>query len=110
MRSNSNRLVRLTMTAVLTALTCVMTLVVRIPSPTKGYLNLGDCFVLLDGWLLGPLYGAFAGGVGSALADLFAGYPVYLPATLLIKGIMAWTIAVLPKLFSGKNKKYLRAR
>ncbi len=35
--------------------------------------------------LFGPLVGAFAGGVGSSLADLFLGYPHYAPATLIIK-------------------------
>lgn len=61
------------------ALTCVLTMAVRIPSPTKGYLNLGDCAVLFSGWLLGPIYGTVAGGVGSALADLLAGYPIIFP-------------------------------
>ena len=28
-------------------------MVVQIPSPMNGYVNLGDCFVLLSGWLLG---------------------------------------------------------
>jgi len=35
--------------------------------------------------LLGPFVGAFAGGVGSMLADLFLGYWYYAPATLIIK-------------------------
>ena len=78
------------------ALTCVLTMVVRIPSPTKGYMNLGDAAVLLSGWLLGPIYGSIAGGVGSALADLFAGYPVYVPATFLIKAAMAFLVSLVP--------------
>ena len=44
------------------------TFAVRIPSPLKGYLNLGDCAVLLAGWLLSPVYGFLAAGLGSALA------------------------------------------
>ena len=48
---------RIVMAALLTALTCVATMVVKIPSPLKGYLNLGDCVVLLSGWMLGPVYG-----------------------------------------------------
>ena len=48
--------------AVLAALACVATMVVQIPSPMNGYVNLGDCFVLLSGWLLGPWWvrGAFS--------------------------------------------------
>ena len=76
------------MTGVLAALTCAATMVVRVPSPSGGYMNLGDTLVLLSAWLLGPWYGAAAAGIGSALADLI-GYPLYAPATLLIKGGMA---------------------
>ena len=75
-------------TGVLAALTCAATMVVRVPSPSGGYMNLGDTLVLLSAWLLGPWYGAAAAGIGSALADL-SGYPLYAPATLLIQGGMA---------------------
>ena len=84
-----NPLLRLVMTGVLMALACVATMVIQIPSPTHGYMNLGDCVVLLSGCLLGPVYGAVAGGVGSALADLLSGYAVYVPGTLVIKAVMA---------------------
>ena len=75
--------------SMLAALTCVATMVIKIPSPLNGYINLGDCIVLLSGWLLSPVYGFMAAGLGSALADLFAGYVTYAPATFLIKGLMA---------------------
>ena len=54
-----------------------------------GYINLGDCLVLLGGWLLGPVYGAAAGAIGSLLADIFTGYLAYAPVTLVVKGLMA---------------------
>ena len=73
----------------LAALTCVATMIVKIPSPLKGYLNLGDCIVLTAGWMLPAGYGFLAAGLGSALADLFSGYVVYAPATFVIKGLMA---------------------
>lgn len=73
----------------LAALCCVATMIVKVPSPLKGYLNLGDCIVLLSGWLLSPAYGFAAAGIGSALADVFSGYILYAPATLIIKGVMA---------------------
>ena len=86
MKTNTKKLV---MTALLAALTCVATLIIRIPSPLHGYINLGDCIVLVSGWLLGPVYGLLAAGIGSALADVFAGYLVYAPATFAIKALMA---------------------
>ncbi len=85
----------ITITALMAAMICVVTLVVKIPTPTKGYLNLGDCFVLLSGWLLGTGYGFLAGGIGSAFADLLAGYPIYIPGTFVIKGLMAFVFAVI---------------
>ena len=75
--------------ALLAALTCVATMIVKIPSPLKGYINLGDCVVLLAGWALSPAYGFLAAGLGSALADLFSGYVLYAPITFIIKGCMA---------------------
>ncbi len=84
------QLQRLAISALLTAIVCVATFVVKIPSPaTNGYFNLGDCFVLLSGWLLGPVYGALAAGLGSALADILSGYMQYAPATFVIKALMA---------------------
>ena len=43
--------------ALFAALACVATMVIKIPSPMDGYLNLGDCVVLAAGWLLAPGYG-----------------------------------------------------
>lgn len=74
----------LAFTALFAALCCVGTLVIVIPLPF-GYFNAGDVFVLLAGWCLGPLYGSVAAGIGSALADLISGFPIYAPATFFIK-------------------------
>lgn len=79
----------LVMTGLMAALSCMATMVLRVPSPTGGYMNLGDTVVLLGAYLLGPLYGAAAGGIGSMMADILSGYAVYAPATLVIKAIMA---------------------
>ncbi len=75
--------------ALLAALACVATMIIRIPSPLGGYLNLGDGIVLLCGWLLSPVYGFLAAGIGSGLADILSGYVAYAPATFVIKGAMA---------------------
>lgn len=80
---------KIVMAALMAALACVATMVIKIPSPMKGYINLGDCVVLVAGWMLSPTYGFLAAGLGSALADIFAGYVTYAAATFVIKGIMA---------------------
>ncbi len=73
--------------ALMAAVICVITMLIKIPSPFKGYLNLGDAAVLISGWILSPIYGFLASAVGSMLADVFSGYAVYAPATFVIKGI-----------------------
>ena len=60
---------KIAIAALLAALNCVTTMIIKIPSPLKGYINLGDCIVLLSGWLLSPGYGFAAAAIGSALAE-----------------------------------------
>ncbi len=104
MKQNQNQQLRLlTYTGVLTALTTVATMLIRIPTITKGYINLGDTIVNIAAWMLGPFYGAAAAGIGSALADLLAGYTVYVPATLVIKALMAVVCYYLYQAISRKQ-------
>ena len=77
---------RLALTAVSTALVCIATIIFSIYVPqTRGFFNIGETMVFTTALLFGPFVGAFAGGVGSMLADIFLGYPYYAPATLVIK-------------------------
>ena len=100
----TKKTLKLVMAALLAAMTCVATMVIKIPlTATGGYINLGDCIVLLSGILLGPLYGGLAAGIGSALADLFSGYVVFLPATFIIKGFMAVIMGLFIKDLSKNN-------
>ena len=80
---------KIVMSALMAALTCVATMIIKIPSPLNGYINLGDCVVLAAGWLLFPVCGFLSAGIGSALADLLSEYATYAPATFVIKGLMA---------------------
>ena len=89
----ASRWSRLVYTALFTALTTVATLVIQVPSPMSGYVNLGDAMVLLSAWILGPVYGTAAAGIGSMLADLLSGYAYYAPGTLVIKCLMAFVAA-----------------
>lgn len=94
------------LTAVFAALICVATMLIRIPtSVTNGYVNLGDGVILLGSWVLGPWFGFLAGGIGSALADLFAGYVTYAPGTFLIKGLIALISGLVFKGLTFKTEK-----
>lgn len=96
-------------TALFAALTTLSTWLITIPLPSSGYFNVGDVFVLLSAWCLGPLYGSLAAGLGSMLADFLAGYAVYAPATLLIKACVALTAYygyfLLKKMFQKSTDK-----
>ena len=83
--------------ALFAALCCVATFVIRIPIAGGGYINAGDILVIASGWLLGPLFGPLAAGIGSAVADIMAGFVLYSPATFIIKGVMALIVAVVSK-------------
>ena len=98
---------KLVMCAMLSAITCVATMIIRIPISARGYVNLGDCAVLLCGFLLGPLSAALSAGIGSSLADVFSGYIIYAVPTFVIKGLMAYVASVSIKRFGDKKLWYL---
>lgn len=107
MQTTTRQKLKLLVTAsMLAALSCVATMIIQIPSPTQGYLHLGDAVVLLCGWLLGPLWGALAAGIGSMLADIFSSYVLYAPATLLIKAAVAAIAWLLQRAIAACLKKF----
>ncbi|MBR0436587.1 MAG: ECF transporter S component [Clostridia bacterium] len=90
---NDRAIRRLAAAGVLCAVTFVLTAFMRIPLPA-GYLNLGDFGVFFAALTLPTGYAVCAAGVGSMLADLYS-FPVYAPATLLIKGLAALLCSLL---------------
>ena len=81
---------RIFVTVILAGLVAAITLLIRIPIPgTGGYLNLGDMAVVFCGLFLGSRWGALAGGLGSAAADLVGGFFVFAPVTFIAKGLEA---------------------
>ena len=78
--------------------------IIKIPTPgTGGYIHPGDAIVILSGVFLGPVYGLFAGGIGSALSDLIGGYFIYVPITFVIKGLIAFASGFVFQKF-GKDR------
>lgn len=99
------RLLKLVISGMFAALICVMTMVVEIPVGGDGFVHLGDCFILIAAWVLGPVYGFAAAGIGSAFADQFSGYSHYVPGTFVIKGLMAVVAALIAHAFIKKSEK-----
>lgn len=86
-----------------TALVVIATAFLKVPTAI-GYVNLGDGVIFAAAAALGP-YAAVIGGVGSALADIIAGYSIYAPATLIIKAMMGFVAA---KLIINQGKVTVR--
>jgi len=90
-------------TAVFTALVCIVTVIFSIYIPaTEGFFNIGESMIFLAALLFGPFVSAFSGGVGAMLADLLLNYPHYAPATLFIKACEGAIVGMLKK----KNPKF----
>jgi uncharacterized membrane protein len=95
------RIVEIALCGVMAALVCVTTLLIQVPvPPTRGYINVGDAMIMVSALAFGPLVGGFAGGVGSALADIFGGWVHWAPFTLVIKGVEG----VLAGLIAGRGR------
>ena len=79
-------------------LTAILFIVTRIAYPipgTSAYVNMGDSVIYCTGLLIGAPWAVAVSAIGSALADWAIGYPIYIPATILIKGLMGLVCAVL---------------
>ena len=85
----SQKTLKIIMASLMAAMTCIATMVISIPTPTNGYIHLGDGLVLLSGIILGPIYGGMAAGIGSMFADILLGYTYYALPTFVIKALAA---------------------
>ena len=101
-RGKNMKTKKLIFAALFAALTCVATMIIKVPTPTMGYIHPGDSIVLLSGFLLGPLYGGLAAGIGSMFSDLFGGYFSYAPATFVIKMLTAVFASLVYRAFTKK--------
>ncbi len=70
---------------------------------TSAYMHLGDSVIYCAGLLVGAPWAAASAAVGSILADLIVGAAEYIPATIIIKGLMGLLCAV-----AMKNAKFIR--
>ena len=115
--------------AIMTAVTTVLTMFVKIPTPTRGYLNLSDTMIFFSSYAFGPciggllsarkelkgqgrrvavyacigLVGGIIGGLGPALSDLISGYPQWAIFTFIIDGLQAVLVGLLVREFKPAN-------
>lgn len=105
-QNNVNNTTReLTLMALFIAMTTIATMIIRVPTITSGYVNIGDAMIFFVALSFGKKYGAICGGIGSALADLISGYTHYILITLVVKGLEGFVVGCLFKL--GKKKAFV---
>ena len=105
-----NKIKKISLSAMLAAF-CMVATLITLPLPIgSGYANLGDCFVFAAGFMLGMPWGIAAAGIGSVLADLLLGYAIYMPATAVIKALMAVAGALCAKMVMGAGVSNIRRR
>ncbi len=94
---NSN-IRKITYAAIAAAIIFVVTRIIYFPIGLSGaYINFGDIAIYFTAYLLGGPIAAAASAVGSALSDLTLGYAIYVPATFIIKGLMALAAGLIMK-------------
>lgn len=89
MKQNRKQKVQtITLTGLMAAIIVVLTAFVQIKTGfNNGYIHLGDSMVYLAGCLIAGPWGALAGAIGGALADIFAGAPQWAIASAIIKAL-----------------------
>jgi len=94
MFKKENALIQISLTAIMTALVAVGTMIIRIPNPMGGYFNVGDAMIFVCALTFNPIIGGIAGGLGSAIADMI-GFPVFAIPTLVIKGLEGFLASII---------------
>lgn len=85
--SSRKALKRICTAAVFAAIVYIATAFLpRIPIG-NGYVHIGDAAIYLCAAMMPAAFAAPAAAIGAGLADLTAGYAVYIPATVLIKAL-----------------------
>lgn len=92
--SKKNDIMWIAVCAIFTALTCVFTMMIQIPTgPLGGMVHLGNVPFMIAAALWGKRTGAISGGVGMALSDLLTRWQIYAPITFITVGLMGFAYA-----------------
>ncbi len=93
------------LSSIFAALVAAATILFVFPIPaTSGYFNFGEIIIYIAALTFGPLVGALSGGIGASLADIYTGFGVFAPGTLVIKGAEGIIVGFLNK----KLRRYIQ--
>lgn len=101
----NEKLKKMTVTAILTALNIVISRFLIIPIPlTHGNINLCDAGIFIVALLEGPWAGLFAGAVSGFILDMISGYSQYMFFSLVIHGLEGLVVGILIQKLHHLNK------
>ncbi|ATP41377.1 ECF transporter S component [Solibacillus sp. R5-41] len=101
----SNKTFDLIITSLLISLVFVATFFINIRLPIAangGLVHLGSGMLFIVAIMFGPKKGAIAGAVGMALFDLFSGWTLWAPFTLVARGVQGYIVGKIA--WSGGRK------
>ncbi|MEG0383733.1 MAG: ECF transporter S component [Solibacillus sp.] len=101
----SNQTYDLIVTSLLISLVFVATFFINIRLPIAangGLVHLGTGMLFIAAIMFGPKKGAIAGAVGMALFDLFSGWTLWAPFTLVARGVQGYIVGKIA--WSGGRK------
>lgn len=95
--------------SMLIALVFIATLLLNIKLPISvngGLIHLGTAMLFIVSILFGPKKGAIAGAVGMGIFDLFAGWTLWAPITIVARGLQGYIVGKIAwsKGRNGENK------
>jgi uncharacterized membrane protein len=85
----------------MTAIVFVLTSMIKVPTPARGYIHLGDAGIFFSSFAFGPWIGAVSGGLGTALADVAGGFPQWAPFSFLIHGAQGFIVGWMSRRWTG---------
>ena len=100
--AQTDKIKKMVVTSLFAALIFVFTAYIHVPTGA-GYTHAGDGLIYLAASLLPLPYAVAAGVIGGALADGLSGFPIWIPATIVIKAITAL-------FFTNKSDKIITKR
>lgn len=104
----NNKTFRICITAVFIALVYICTAFIKIPIPL-GYAHIGNSIILLASFYFTPWIACISGGIGSSMADILTGFPIWAVPTLFIKIGIAFIACKIFKLGNKTKSVYSKS-
>lgn len=83
----------LVLTAILSAFVLIATMInIKLPIGQGGLIHLGTAMLFIVAILFGPKKGALAGAIGMGLFDIFGGWAIWAPTTIVARALQGYIV------------------